>query len=169
MVHRAAKAVQYFNGRFSCLIASDTEFTFGAVSLLYSYYSRPGTLLDITQFISQNFHVLAQAVKDCGSGSESLVLAEYALETGAFDQVSNHAQKAIYQARLYHQTDIELCATFVLCRLAAAEGDTATAGRLLSQMAMAVEMENSSVLNTSVALCGGYLDCCLGRVDHVPD
>ncbi len=168
MVHRAAEAVRFFNGRFSCLIASDTEFTFGAVSLLYSYYSRPGTLLDTTRFISQNFHILAQAVKDCGSGSESLVLAEYALETGAFDEVQNHALKAVYQARLYHQVDIELCATFVLCRLAVLEGDAGTADRLMSQAAMIVEMENSSVLNTSVALCGSYLDCCLGRVDHVP-
>lgn len=169
MVHRAAEAVRYFNGRFSCLIGSDTEFTFGAVSLLYSYYSRPGTLLEVTRFISQNFHILGQAVKDCGSGSESLVLAEYALETGDFGQVRHHALKAVYEARLYHQADIELCATFVLCRLSALEGDAAAAGQLLSQMSMLEELENSSVLTTSAALCGAYLDCCLGRVDHVPD
>lgn len=168
MVHRAAEAARYFDGRFSCLIGSDTEFTFGAVSLLYSYYSRPGTLLDVTQFISRNFHVLAQAVKDCGSGSESLVLAEYALETGAFEEVRHHALKAVYQARLYHQVDIELCATFVLCRLSVLEGDPDAADQLLSQMIMIVEMENSSVLNPSAALCGGYLDCCLGRVEHAP-
>jgi len=168
MVEHAAKAVRCFNGRFSCLIGSDTEFTFGATSILYSYYNRPGTLLDTVQFISQNFHILGQAVKDCGSGSESLVLAEYALETGDFDAVSAHALKALYQARMYHQVDIELCAAFTLCRYLILQGDREEADRLMSQTTSAVELENTSVLNTTAALCNAYLDCCLGRADRVP-
>lgn len=168
MVEHAAKAVRYFNGSFSCLISNDTEFTFGAASILYSYYNQAGTLWETTQFISRNFHILGQAVKDCGSGSESLVLAEYALETGDFDAVSDHAMKALYQARMYHQVDIELCATFTLCRLLILQGDAAGADRLMSQMTAMVELENTGVLNTTAALCSAYLDCCLGRTDHVP-
>ena len=168
MVEHASKAVQYFNGRYSCLIRSDTEFTFGAVSILYTYYNKVGSLQDITQFISQNFHILGQAVQDCGSGCESLVLAEYALETGDFRAVTPHATRAIYQARMYHQTDIELCATFTLCRLLILQGKPEEADRLMSQMAAVVEQENNSVLNTTAALCTAYLDCCLGRLERVP-
>lgn len=168
MVEHAAKAVRYFDGRFSCLVSSDTEFTFGAASILYTYYNRLGSLRDITQFISRNFHILGQAVQDCGSGSESLVLAEYALETGNLDEVSAYAIKALYQARMYHQADIELCATFTLCRLLIFQEKADEADRLMAQATATVELENSGIINTTAALCSAYLDCCLGRLERIP-
>lgn len=168
MADHAAKAVHYFDGRTSCLISSETEFTFGSPCLLYMYYNRPGHLDATVRFISENFHILGQAVKGCGSGSESLILAEYALETGDFDAVTMHALKAIYQARMYHQVDIELCATFALCRLALYRGNPTEAEAQMSQLAALVDLENSRVLNTTVAMCSAYLSCCLGRPEGVP-
>ena len=168
MVEHAEKAVRYFAGRYSCLISSETEFTFGAVSLLYAYYSRPGGLRETVDFISGHFHILGQAVKGCGWGSESLILAEYALETGDFDAVPLHACKAVYQARLYRQADIELCAVFTLCRLAVYQGRLDEAGRLLAQLGALTGQKHSSVLNTTAALCTAYIDCCLRRPERVP-
>jgi len=168
MVDHAAKAVAFFKGRYSCLISNETEFTFGASSLLYCYYNRAGELGETASFISGNFHVLAQAVKGCGSGSESLILAEYALERGDFEAVAPHAYRAIYQSRLYHQISIEICATFALCRLAVYQGRTAEADRLLSQLGATVEQENNSVFNTTMAVCAAYLSCCRKQADRVP-
>lgn len=168
IVEHAAKAVSFFRGRYSCLISNETEFTYGAASLLYCYYTQPGNLADTANFISKNFHILAQAVEGCGSGSESLILAEYALETGDLDHVSINACKAIYESRLHRQICIELCATFALCRLAVAQGRAPEADRLLTQLATTVEAEHNSVLNTTLTVCAAYLDCCLGRTDRVP-
>lgn len=168
MVEHAEKAVRYFAGRYSCLISSETEFTFGAVSLLYAYYNRPGRLKETVEFISGHFHILGQAVKGCGWGSESLILAEYALETGDFGAVPLHAHKAIYQARLYRQVDIELCAVFALCRLAVYQGRPEEADRLLAQLGALTDQAHSSVLNTTAALCTAYIDCCLHRPERVP-
>lgn len=137
-------------------------------SLLYCYYTHPGSLADTADFIFRNFHILVQAVEGCGSGSEPLVLAEYALETGALDHVSINACKAIYESRLHRQVCIELCATFALCRLAMVQSRAAEADRLLTQLATTVEAEHNSVLNTTLTVCTAYLDCCLGRTDRVP-
>lgn len=168
MVEHAVKAVSFFRGQYSCLISNETEFTYGANSLLYSYYTRAGSLRDTVDFISKNFHILAQAVEGCGSGSESLILAEYALETGDFESVTINAYKAIYESRLYRQVCIELCAAFTLCRLAIAQGKPAEADRLLTQLSATVEAEHNSVLNTTLTICAAYLDCCLGRLEQVP-
>lgn len=168
MVEHAAKAVSFFRGQYSCLISNETEFTYGADSLLYSYYTQAGELRNTVDFISRNFHTLAQAVEGCGSGSESLILAEYALETGDFENVTVNAYKAIYQSRLYRQVSIELCAAFTLCRLAIAQGKPAEADRLLTQLSATVEAEHNSVLNTTLTICTAYLDCCLGRLERIP-
>lgn len=169
MVEHAKKAVSFFHGRYSCLISNATEFTFGAPSLLYCYYTKPGTLSETADFISRNFHVLADAVEGCGSGSESLILAEHALETGMLEHVDTNAYKAIYESRLHRQVCIELCATFALCRLAVAQGKRNEADRLLTQLSTTVEAEHNSVFNTTLAVCTAYLDCCLGRTERVPD
>lgn len=168
MVDHAGKAVSFFQGQYSCLISNETEFTYGANSLLYSYYTRAGGLRETVDFISKNFHILARAVEGCGSGSESLILAEYALETGNFENVTVSAYKAIYESRLYRQVCIELCAAFTLCRLAIAQGNPAEADRLLTQLSATVEAEHNSVLNTTLTICAAYLDCCLGRLEQVP-
>ncbi len=169
MVDHAAKAVTFFQGRYSCLVSNETEFTFGASSLLYCYYTRAGELGETAAFLSRNFHILAQAVEGCGSGSESLALAEYALETADTGEVTVNAYKAIYESRLYRQVCIELCATFALCRLAVAQGREAEADRLLSQLAATVEAEHNSVFNTTLTICVAYLDCCRGRLERVPE
>ncbi|WP_294551056.1 LuxR C-terminal-related transcriptional regulator [uncultured Pseudoflavonifractor sp.] len=168
IVRHGELAVHYFNGRYSCVVSNRTEFTFGAPHLLYCYYKEPGRLRNTAEFISQNFHILAQAVEGCGSGSEPLALAEYALETGDFENVEINARKAIYQSRFYRQTSIELCATFVLARLALYHGKFQEGERLLEELSRRVSGENSSVLNTTLELCSAYISSCFGKVEKIP-
>ncbi|MCI5928165.1 MAG: LuxR C-terminal-related transcriptional regulator [Pseudoflavonifractor capillosus] len=168
VIRHAELAVRYFNGRYSCVVNSYAEFTFGAPHLLYCYYKEPGKLRETAQLIAHNFHTLAQAVEGCGAGSEPLALAEYALETGNLDDVELHAQKAIYQSRFYRQTSIELCATFVLARLALYHGKFQEGERLLKDLAGRLSKENSSVLNTTLELCSAYTSSCFGRVAGIP-
>lgn len=169
VVEHAREAVRYFNGRFSCVVSNRTEFTYGTPHLLYCYYREQGTLWETAEYLSQNFHTLAQAVEGCGTGSESLVLAEYALETGDFDHVTIYAQKAIYQSRSYGQTSIEICATFVLARLYLYQGRFTEGERLIEQLSAVVSSQDSSVLNTTVELCMGYISSCTGKQTAIPD
>ncbi len=167
-VEHAQKAVEYFQGRYSCIVSNSTEFTFGAPHLLYCYYNQAGSLRERAEFISTHFHILAQAVEGCGSGSEPLALAEYALETGDFDNVEINAKKAIYQSRIYRQTSIEICAAFALARLYLFRGQFAEGERLLTGLAEVVGRQDSSVLNTTVELCLAYINSCYGKVESIP-
>ncbi len=169
VVAHAEQAVKYFAGRYSCIVSNETEFNYGAPHLLYCYYKKPGTLRDTARFIANHFHTLAQAVEGCGSGSEPLALAEYALETGDFDNVELNAQRAIYQARSYNQTSIEICAAFVLARLSLYRGKFAEGERLIGELAGTVSSQNSAVLNTTMELCAAYISSCFGKVDAIPN
>lgn len=168
IVAHAEQAVKYFQGRYSCIVSNATEFTYGAPHLLYCYYTKTGGLRDVAEFIADHFHTLAQAVEGCGSGSEPLARAEYALETGNFNEVERNARLAIYQSRLYNQTSVEICATFVLARLLLFRGRTAEGERLLSELTQRVNLQNSSVLNTTLALCSAYLGTCAGKLEAIP-
>lgn len=168
VVGHARQAVLYFAGRYSCIVSNRTEFTYGAPNLLYCYYREPGKLKKTADFIAENFHFLAQAVEGCGSGSELLALAEYALETGNFDRVSYYAKKAIYLSRTYRQNSIEICATFALARLHLLEGNFEEGIRLIQELSTQVGKQDSSVLNTTIVLCLAYLNSCYGKLEEIP-
>lgn len=168
VVAHAEQAVKYFAGRYSCIVSNETEFNYGAPQLLYCYFKKAGALRETAQFISTHFHTLAQAVEGCGSGSEPLALAEYALETGDFDNVELNAQRAIYQSRIYNQTSIEICAAFALARLSLYRGKFAEGERLIRELAGVVSSQNSAVLNTTMELCAAYISSCFGKTDAIP-
>lgn len=168
IVAHAAKAVEYFSGRYSCIVKRENEFTYGSPHLLYSYFKTPGRLRETAEYLSTHFHILAQAVEGCGAGCEPLALAEYALETGDFDSVELHARKAVYQSRLYGQCSIEICATFVLARLHLYRGRIAEGEQLIAELAQLAGIRSNSVLNTTVILCSAYLKSCCGMVDGIP-
>ena len=169
MVAHAQQAVDHFQGRYSNVISARTEFTYGALSLLYCYYRTPGQLRQTAEYISTHFHVLARAVEGCGAGSEPLAMAEYDLETGNWEGASLNAQKALHQARIYRQTCVELCALLALQRLALVRGDLDGCDKLLSEAAIAVSRDDSSVLTTTLELCAAYIGCCMGIPEAVPD
>jgi LuxR family maltose regulon positive regulatory protein len=74
-------------------------FTFASPHLLYTYYKEPGKLKKITEFIASEFPSYAQVANGCGTGCEYLTLAEYALETGNWQDAELNAFKAIYKAK----------------------------------------------------------------------
>jgi len=165
----ADRALQYFNGKHSVVVPTQAEFNFGAPHLLYAYYKNNGRLREDAEFMATNFHKLAQTVEGCGAGSESLVMAEFSLETGAFDNVSINAYKAIYQSRAYDQICIEICAVFALARLSFMLGRFEEGDKLITELADNVDKYNNSVLNTTLTVCMGYLDSCLGKEENIPE
>lgn len=155
------------NGQNSYIALPDNEFTFASPHYLYLYYRDKGEMKNLMELLSEDVGY-AKFSGGCGTGSDSLAPAEYALETGDLESVAAYSRKAIAKAGGMAQTGIVICAKFTLIRLYLAEGKAAEALGLLSQLEHEVEKINSSVYNTTVDLCKGYVFACLGQPERIP-
>ncbi len=169
MVSHCERALEFFDGGCSCIVTRNKEMSFGSPHLLYAYYKEQGGLQHITDFIANNIHKMSLVADSCGTGSDSLVLAEFALETGDFNNIELHAYKAIYKAQMYDQLSIEICAHFVLQRLTILKNYFQEGLEMATAMKAQVEKQNNPVLNTTFELCDAYIDCCLQRFENIPD
>lgn len=168
IVEHAKKAVGYFNGRYSCIVSNQTEFTYGAPSMLYTYYTKPGHLAADASFISEQYSWLERAVQHCGHGCRNLIQAELSLETGEFDAVRLPARKSIIESRMYNQLSIEICAVFALARHALISREPLKARQLMQDLMDNRGLEEQPVLNTTAELCHAYVSLLMGRTDEVP-
>lgn len=162
------EALRLLDGESSCLITQESEFTFASPHLLYAYYKEPGKLKETADFMAAEFPSYALACSGCGTGSDYLTMAEYALETGDWQAVELDAFKAIYKARTQNQISIVICANLTLIRLYIYQGKTKEALELLRQLRADVARENNVFLNTALELVNGYIYACLGRYDCIP-
>jgi len=174
MLAHSKKATKLFHGGMSSLIFRHSEFTFGLPHFLYSYYTKPGKLRESVDYLVEGFPM--PYFDGCGTGCDSLTLAEYALETADLEQVENYARKAIYKARTKNQISIELAADFTLMRLYLMEGNVekakdlpAKARALLYELNAELPIQNRMIYNTTLDLCEGYFYGCLKRADQIPE
>ncbi len=155
------------NGQSSYITLQSNEFTFASPHYLYLYFRDKGSFGELARLLSTDVGY-ARFSGGCGTGSDSLASAECALETGDLDGSVSHCRKAIAKAEGMSQTGIVICARFALIRLRLAGGKTKDALDLLSQMEREVEALSSSVYNTTVDLCKGYVFACLGQPERIP-
>jgi len=155
------------NGQSSYITLQSNEFTFASPHYMYLYFRDRGSFGALAKLLSKNVGY-AKFSGGCGTGSDSLASAEYALETGDLELVAAHCRKAIAKAENMSQTGVVICAKFSLIRLRLVEGRTTEALSLLSQMEQEVEAMNSPVYNTTVDLCKGYVFACLGQPERIP-
>jgi len=162
------EALRLLDGESSGLITQESEFTFASPHLLYTYYKEPGKLKETADFIAAEFPSYALACSGCGTGSDYLSMAEYALETGDWQGAELNAFKAIYKARTQNQISIIICANLTLIRLYIYQGKTKEALELLRQLRADIARENNVFLNTALELVNGYIYACLGRYGNIP-
>ncbi|MEA4925967.1 MAG: LuxR C-terminal-related transcriptional regulator [Syntrophomonadaceae bacterium] len=155
------------NGRNSYITLQDNEFTFASPHYLYLYFRDKGGFHELAELLSENVGY-AKFSGGCGTGSDALAAAEYALETGDFKNVAPQCRKAIAKAEVMSQAGIIICANFALIRLRLTEGKLPEAMSLLAQTEREVEKLNSSVYNTTMDLCKGYVFACLGQPERIP-
>lgn len=159
--------VRLLNGRNSYITLPDNEFTFASPHYMYLYYRNKSSFHALADLLSREVGY-AKFSGGCGTGSDALALAEYALETGNLKNVAPQCRKAIAKARVMSQTGIIICANFTLMRLRLAEGKIPEEMSLLAQMEHEVEKINSPVYNTTMDLCKGYIFACLGQPERIP-
>ena len=168
MIQHNRQAAEYFSGGCSCIVTRKKEFTFGSPHLLYCYYREPGQLRRTADFLINGSDSLISSIGGCGTGSDAVVMAEYALETGDFDHVELYAYKAIYKAKSAGQLCLSICAKLTLARLAILRGGSGEGEALMDSLRKEVQKENNPVLSTAFELSQAYVNLCLGRLDAVP-
>lgn len=169
MVRCNEKAMEYFSGGCSCIVTRRKEFTFGSPHLLYGYYKEKGRLQHTAEYLAQHSESLTAPIDGCGMGCDSVALAEYTLETGDFDHVELHAYKAMYKAKAAKQTCLMICAKFALARLEILCSTSERDPQMMESLREEVLKENNPVLNSTFALCDGYLNACLGRGGEIAE
>ena len=167
MLDCSLRALSLFDGGRSSIVTKSADFSFGCPELLFSYFRQRGKLFHTMQFIANNFDVLQLVFGGCGTGCDSLVKAEYALETGRFEEVELNAHKAIYKARDAGQASVVLCAQFCLARLFICTDRIGDAETALKSMRQETAGKNNPVLETACELTTGYLAACLRKAEGV--
>ena len=164
MIVFVREAVHYLKGYGRRLLKQDAEFTFGSPHLLYSYYRRQDNLKELGDRMMADFPDLQLLTGECSEGSDYLISAEYALETGDWEKVEINAYKAVHKK----QSCIALCAEFALIRLYIYQGKINEATEHLSRLRDEVSAENNSIHNTTLEIIEGYINACLGRAEGIP-
>lgn len=154
MQEYSRRAAKHFSGECSHIIAHCREFTFGSPHLTYCYYREKGGLKNVEK-------ELAACSGSYGIECGAVVQTEYLLETGDFDHVEQCAYKALYKARAARQISLVLCAQFALARLEILRGGHTRRG--MEAVREEIAHAGDPVLSTALALCGTYLDTCLGH------
>lgn len=160
--------LELLNGEQSYIMQGDNEFTFGSPHLLYCYFREQGSFKRILDIIVAKFPVYSKYANGCGTGSEYLALAEYSLETGAFQEAELNSFKAIYKARTKNQHSIIICANFNLIRLYILQDKVKEAIKILKQLEKEIIEVNNSIYNTTIDLCKGYIYASLGQIEKIP-
>lgn len=160
--------LRLLNGQQSYIMQRDNEFTFGSPHLLYIYFRDSGTLKEIADAGAVSFTSYSQFADGCGTGSNYLLAAEYALETGDWDAAELNSRKAIYKAKTKGQASIIICAKFTLIRLAMLQGQVKEAVAALNELEKEILDLNNPFYNTTIDMCRGYIYACLGRPEKIP-
>lgn len=159
--------VRLLNGQNSHIVLQEYTFTLGSPHYLYIYFRDAGHFRELADMLSK-YTQFSEFANGCGAGSDSLSIAEYALETGDFDQVERSCLQAIEKAETLSQKSIIICAKFSLIRLRIVQDRLPEALELLEQLQQDVEKMNSSLCNTSLDLCKGYIFASICQPEQIP-
>lgn len=160
--------LRLLNGRQSYIMSRENEFSMGSPHLLYVYFRDKGSFGQLAQLAIERFSTYAGFADGCGTGSEYLIPAEYALETGDWEAAKLNSLRAIYKAGTKEQTSIIICATFTLIRLYLLQGKIPEALDMLKHLELEVALVNNSIYNTTIDMCKGYVYACLNQREKIP-
>ena len=156
------------NGQQSYIMHRENEFTMGSPHLLYVYFRDKGSFKELSKLAIERFSTYAAFANGCGSGSEYLIQAEYAIETGDWQSAELNSFKAIYKARTKEQVSIVICANFTLIRLYLLQGKFSEAVDMLRHLEQEIAKVNNPVYNTTIDMLKGYIYACLEQPEKIP-
>ncbi|WHH60958.1 LuxR C-terminal-related transcriptional regulator [Petroclostridium sp. X23] len=167
MIASDKEIIKLLNGQNSYIALRKYVFTLGSPQYLYIYFRNAGSFKDLSDMLAE-YVGFTEFSNGCGTGCDSLSLAEYALETGDFDTVETNSLLAIQKAETMSQISIIVCAKFCLIRLRIVQGRLAEAIELLSQLQLDMDKINRPLYNTAVDLCKGYIFASICHPKRIP-
>ena len=159
--------IRLLKGQNSCIMLRSYIFTYGSPQYLYVYFRNAGSFRDLSDMLAK-YVEFTRFSNGCGTGSDSLALAEYALETGDFDNVEQNCLRAMEKAETMSQISIIACARFSLIRLRIIQGRISEALGLLEQVQRDAEKINLPFYNTTFDLCKGYIFASICQPERIP-
>lgn len=168
MMECIKRSCELLQDKQSCIVHRQGHFTLGVPHLLYTVYTTPGRLQSMVTQIAANFPGYTITTSGSGAGCEYVALAEYALETGDFQNAEINAFKGFYKAKLAEQAGLVICANLVLIRLYLWKGKSEESFALLQQLRSYVTEKNSTLYNTTMDVLEGYVYGLLGRYNDIP-
>jgi LuxR family maltose regulon positive regulatory protein len=168
MVFYTLEAAKLFRGRRSMIMRRESEYTFGCPNLLFIYYTKGGTLKELADYAASEFPKFSAIANGIGTGCDYLIKAEYALETGDWNEAEMNAKKAIIKAKTQNQNCISINAAFVLLRLYVFQGKVEQAREVMRRMREAISKENNPMRNMTFEIISGYIYAIIGRFDDIP-
>ncbi|MDP4094722.1 MAG: LuxR C-terminal-related transcriptional regulator [Bacillota bacterium] len=167
MIASDKEIIRLLNGQNSCIVLQEYTFTLGLPQYIYSLFRDPGSLKELSVMMAE-YSGFIKFLNGCGTGGDSLALAEYTLETGDFENVERNSLQAIAKAETMSQISIIICARFCMIRLRIVQGRLAEALELLEQLQRDAERIYSPLCNTTVDLCRGYIFASICQPERIP-
>lgn len=167
MIASDKEIARLLDGQNSYIVLRDYTFTLASPQYLYVYFRDAGSLRKLADMLATYVDFIG-FLNGCGTGCDSLALAEYALETGDFENVERNCLQAIAKAETMSQINIIACAKFCLIRLRIVQGKLPEALEMLDNLKQEIDKVGISVGQTAVDLCRGYVFASICQPERIP-
>lgn len=159
--------LRLLKGQHSCIMLQGYAFNFCSLQYLYLFFKDAGSFRGLSNTLSK-WTDLIRICNGLGTGSDVLALAEYALETGDFEQAEQYLFQTIAKAETMSQIYIIASAKFSLMRLRIMQGRISDVLESLEQLQHDAERLNLPTYHTVIDLIRGYIFACLGQPEKIP-
>jgi LuxR family maltose regulon positive regulatory protein len=164
------RAAEFFRrgGVRQSRMLGQNPWTLGSPSVLYMFHREPGTLERTLDQMRECLPCYCRLTGMHGAGAEDVILAEARYNAGDFEAAAVAVHRGLSLSLAHGQTGIEVCARFLLARLAMMRGEYDQAMDQLRTMRGRVEERKTFSLLHTVDLCSGLLHATLNRLEDIP-
>ena len=148
---------------------TNSRWTFGSFSVLYMFYRESGKLHQHVQDLIEVMPYYDRLTNGHGSGGEYLFQAERNFYIGDFENAEIYAHKASLKAQSKSETEMMLCAEFLLLRLSFMKGDLDQLKQRLSSMGKNSHYRSDYFYVHTIEICEGFIYGLLGQSKKIPE
>lgn len=162
------KSVELFGCNKSKIINDKMALNFGVPCILYLYHTNIGKMQELSVKLQKIFPLFQKITHNCGLGIEDIILSEYYIETGQYEEAEKAAEKAIYKANFTNQISVLTEAKSIKVRLYLLNREYEKAEKILKEIEVFVQhIVNPSVIS-QIEMTIGYGWGIIGKVDKIP-
>lgn len=163
------RAGEAFNGAKSMFSYPFMIASFGSYHILYLYHREVGELASLVKDVEERNHTLVYFSNGVCGGGEYQVKAEYAFETGDYEQVLSLSNQAFLETQRYQQVSIGICTLFLRARYAILMNDNMLYQEMITQLENVYQSCNTPVLRSEIECAQAYLHLLEGNPREVAD